>query len=120
MGTMTLLGGPQLGESTTDEINMTSFNEDTCTTTFGFDVIVSSDSWIEWSGSSNITIVGGVSDEVILAGTHSYTGTITGFKSFAANNNTVTSNLFIKLKASQTGATLDNLTISRVHSSQDC
>jgi hypothetical protein len=120
MGTITLLGGPQLGESATDKINMTSFNEDTCTTTFGFDVIVSSDSWIEWSGSSNVTIVGGVSNEVILTGTHSYTGTITGFKSFAANNNTVTSNLFIKLKASQAGATLDNLTISRIHSSQDC
>jgi len=120
MGTMTLLGGPQLGESTTDEINMTSFNEDTCTTTFGFDVIVSSDSWIEWSGSSNVTVVGGVSDEVILAGTHSYTGTITGFKSPAARANGVSSNLFIKLKASQTGATLDNLTINRIHSSQDC
>ena len=120
MGTITMSVGPQLGESVDNEINATSFVESTCTTTFGFDVIVTTDSWVEWSASSGVTVTGGVNGETLSAGTHSYTGTVVGFKSFDAAQNTVTSNLFIKLKESQVGATLDNLTISRVHSTQNC
>tara|TARA_R110000868_G_scaffold29983_2_gene111550 strand:- start:1864 stop:2226 length:363 start_codon:yes stop_codon:yes gene_type:complete len=120
MGTITMSVGPQLGESIDNEINTTSFVESTCTTTFGFDVIVTADSWIEWTASSGVTVTGGVSGEIVLVGTHSYTGTIIGFKSPSTAQNTITSNLFVKLKDSSAGATLDNLTISRVHSSENC
>jgi hypothetical protein len=120
MGTITMSVGPQLGESVDNEINATSFVESTCTTTFGFDVVVTTDSWIEWSASSGVTVTGGVNEGPLSEGKHSYTGTVVGFKSFDAAQNTVTSNLFIKLKESRVGATLDNLTISRVHSTQNC
>ena len=120
MGTITMSVGPQLGESVTDEINGTSFVDSVCTTTFGFDVIVSTDSWIEWSAPSNVTITGGVNGETILAGTHSYTGTITGFQSPATSANTETTNVSIKIKDSDGGTTIDNLTLTRKHSTQEC
>tara|TARA_R100000951_G_C2578386_1_gene161113 strand:+ start:414 stop:776 length:363 start_codon:yes stop_codon:yes gene_type:complete len=120
MGTIKIVIEPQVGGSVTNEINVTSFSDSVCTTTFGFDVIVSSDSWIEWSASNNVTITGGVSGETILAGTHSYTGTITGFESKATRQNTETSSISISLKDSNNGTLLDSLTLSRDHSLQYC
>jgi len=120
MGTITMSVGPQLGESIDNEINGTSFTASQCTTDFGFDVIVTTDTWIEWTTTGNVTITGGVNGETISAGTYSYTGTIQGYIGFSVTQNSQSSSAVIEIKDSDGGTLIDTFTVLRNHTSQEC
>ena len=120
MGTITMSVGPQLGQATNNEINGTSFTSSQCTTDFGFDVIVTTDTWIEWTTTGNVVITGGVNGETLSAGTYPYTGTIQGYIGFSALQNAQTSSAVIEIKDSDGGTLIDTLNFLRTHTSQEC